>query len=192
VAFFPAVTVVPEGVAVREKSAKKTDNETALLPPPVLVPVTVKFRGFAVFELRLVRVRVLDPPAEIPCGLNVHVTPEPQDKLMAPWNVLGPEAVMVKVAFGEPMRTTLDRALEESEKRGLPVPVTLSPVAVFTAFEVTVMVPVTLPVLLGVKLTPTVQLWPTFKVAGMVGKLGPQLLVSAKPAVAAMLVMVTA
>lgn len=153
VAFFPAVTVVPEGAAVNEKSAKKIANETAVLPPPVLVPVTVKFRGFAVLALRPVRVSVLDPPVETEDGLKVHVAPELQVKLMAPRNVLGPEAEIVKVAVLEPMRITLDRALEESEKTGLPVPDRASDEEVFTAFEVTLTLPVTLPVLVGVKLT---------------------------------------
>jgi hypothetical protein len=41
VALFPAVTVVPEGVADNEKSWKKTDNAMVADCPPAL-PVTVK------------------------------------------------------------------------------------------------------------------------------------------------------
>jgi hypothetical protein len=82
---------------------------------PVLVPLTVKFIGLAVLEVRPVTVRLLDPPTEIEGGLKVHVAPEPQAKAMDPRNVLGPAAAMVKVALVVPMRTTLDRWLEESE-----------------------------------------------------------------------------
>ena len=152
--------------------------------------MTVKFKGFAVLGVRPVRVSVLDPPVVIDDGLKLHVGPELQVKLMAPRKVLGPEAEIVKVAEVEPMRTTLERALEESEKTGLPVPAKFSAV-LFVAFEATLTLPVTLPVLAGVKLTATVQVWLTFKDAGTVGKLGPQLLVSVKPLVALMLVMVT-
>ena len=52
--------------------------------------------------------------------------------------------------------------------------------------------PVSLPVVVGVKLTVMVQAWPTFNAAGMVGKLVPQVLVCPKPPEAVMLVMVTA
>ena len=117
------------------------------------MPETVKFKGFAVLEVRPVRVSVLDPPVGMAFGLKVHVAPELQVKLMDPRNVLGPEAEMVKVVVLDPMRTTLDRAFEESEKTGLPVPVRESAVAVFAAFEVIVTLPVTFPVLVGVKLT---------------------------------------
>lgn len=158
----------------------------------MLVPVTVKLKGFAVLDVRPDTVTVLEPPAETELGLKVHVAPLPHDNAMAPWNVLGAAAEMVKVAVVEPMTRTLDRALEESENTGLPVPASVSDVAVFTAFEVMVRLPVTLPVEAGVKLTAMVQDWPTFNDAATVGKSVPQLLVSPKPFVVAMLVMVTA
>ena len=72
--------------------------------------------------VRPVTVSVLDPPAEIEAGLKLHVAPLLQDNAMDARKVLGPEAEMVKVAVVEPMRTTLDRALEESENTGIPVP----------------------------------------------------------------------
>ena len=111
-ALFPAVTVVPEGVAAKVKSARKTVKEmVAVCPAPV--PVTVKFKGFAVVAVRPVRVSVLDPPAEIEAGLKLHVTALLHDKAMEPRNVLGAEAEIVKFAVLEPMRVTTDRALED-------------------------------------------------------------------------------
>lgn len=189
-ALFPAVTVVPEGVTASEKSAKKTDNET-LAVCPALVPLTVKFNGFAEFAERPVTVSVLDPPAGIDDGLKLHRAPGPQDRLMLLRNVLGPAAEMAKVAVVEPMRTTLDRALEESVKTGFPVPANCS-VAAFTAFDVTWTVPVTLPVDVGVKLTAMVHVWPTLSNAGAMAKLVPQVLVWAKLVPVVMLVIVTA
>ena len=78
---FPASTVVPEGVAESEKSAKKTENVTvAVCPPPV--PETVMFKGFAVVAERPVTVSVLDPPTVIEAGLKVHVAPLAHDREM--------------------------------------------------------------------------------------------------------------
>ena len=135
----------------------------------------------------------LDPPAEIEDGLKLHVAPLLQDSTMEfGRSVLGPKAEMVKDAVVEPMGTILDRALEESEKTGLPVPDSVRPVFAFTAFDVTETLPVVFPEPVGVKLTVTVQLWPTFNDAETVGKLIPQLLVSVKGGVTVMLVMVTA
>jgi hypothetical protein len=91
------------------------------------------------------------------------------------------------------MVTTLDRVLEESEKTELPVPDRASPVDAFTAFDATLRLALTVPEAVGVKFTETVQLWPTFNVAGTVGKLIPQLLVCPKLLErVAMLVIVTA
>jgi hypothetical protein len=75
----------------------------------------VKFNGFAVLDVRLETVSVLDCPAEIEDGLKLHVAPEPQANAMDPKNVLGPEAEIVKVVDLEPMRMTLDLWLEERE-----------------------------------------------------------------------------
>jgi hypothetical protein len=86
------------------------------------VPVTVKFKGFAVVDVRPVTVSVLDCPAEIPAGLKVQVAPLLQDRAMELRNVLGAAAEMVKVAVLEPMVVTFDRALEESVNTGVPVP----------------------------------------------------------------------
>ena len=155
-----------------------------------MVPVTVKFKGFAEVDERPETVRVLDPPAEIEAGLKVHVAPLLQDSAMLLSNVLGPEAEMVKVAVVEPMRITLERALEESVNSGLPVPASCS-VAPFTAFDEIRTLPLILPVVVGVKLTAMVQVWPTFNDAGTVGRSVPQLLDCPKPPAAAMLVMVT-
>lgn len=185
----PAVTVVPEGVAVSEKSAKKIEIVTVpVCPPPV--PVTVRFKGLAVLAVRPDTVSVLDPPTEIEVGLKVHVAPLLQDKAIGDRKLLGPVAAIAKVVAVEPMRITLDRALLESEKTGLPVPVSCS-AGELTAFEVTRTLPVTLPVEVGVKLTEIVQVWPTLNDAGTVGKLVPQSLVSPNPVVAVMSVMVT-
>jgi hypothetical protein len=46
-----------------------------------------------------------------------------------------------------------------------------------TAFDETCTLPVSLPVVVGVKLTAMLQLCPTFNDAGTVGKFGPQLFV---------------
>ena len=84
--------------------------------------MTVKFNGFAVLELRLETVRVLDPPTPTEDGPKLHVAPELQDNATGDRNVLGPAAEMVKVAVLEPMVVTFDRALEESVNTGVPVP----------------------------------------------------------------------
>ena len=141
---------------------------------------------------RPVRVSVLDCPAVIEAGLKLHVEPLLHDKAMDCRKVLGPEAEMVKLAVLEPMRMTLDLWLEEREYSGFPVPVMLSNKFGFTAFDVIWTLPLITPVEAGVKLTAMAQDWPTFKVAGTVGKLVPQLLVSAKPLETVMSVIVTA
>jgi hypothetical protein len=157
------------------------------------VPETVKFKGFAVVAERPVKVSDVDPPAEIEDELKLQVAPEPQDSTMEfGRSVLGPKADMVNSAVVEPIGTILDRALEESENTGLPVPDSESAVVPFTAFDVTATLPVELPDPVGVKLTATVQLWPTFNAAETVGKLIPQLSVSEKGGVTLMLVIVTA
>src|SRR5208282_3476729 len=155
-----------------------------------MLPLTVKFKGFAEVDERPETVTVLDPPAEIEPGLKEHVGPPAQDSEMLPRSVLRPVAEIVKVAVVEPMRTTLDRALEESAKLGLPVPASCN-VGVFTAFEEIRTLPLILPVVVGAKLTEMVQVWPTFNDAGTVGRLAPQLLDCPKLPVAPMLVMVT-
>ena len=158
-----------------------------------MLPTTEKFKGFAEVEERPETVTWLDPPVETVGELKLQVAPPLQLKVMVlAMTVLGPKTEMVKLAVWEPIKTTLDRALEERVKTGLPVPETARPVVPLTALEVTATLPEVLPVALGVKLTATVQLWPTFNDAGTVGKLIPQLLVSAKPCEAVMLVMVTA
>ena len=124
---------------------------------PLLVPLTVKFKGFAVVDERPPRVSVLDPPAGIEVGLKPHDAPLLQVSTMGLKNVLGPDAEMVKVTLFEPIRMTLDRALEESVKTGLPVPVRVSAVIVFAAFDVTWTLPLAVPVAAGVKLTEMVQ-----------------------------------
>ena len=82
---------------------------------PLPVPVTVKFKGFAVVPVSPVTVSALDPPGGIEDGLKLHVAPPVHDRAMEPWKVLGAEAEIVKFAVLEPMRVTTDRALEESE-----------------------------------------------------------------------------
>jgi hypothetical protein len=153
--------------------------------------VTVKFKGLAVLAFNPVRVSALDPPGGIAEGLKVQEAPVLQPKVMAPWRVLGAAAEIVKLAVLEPIRITLDRALEESENTGLPVPASWSAALVVTALDAIATLPVTFPVLMGLKLTKMVQVWPTFRVAGTVGKLLPQVLVCAKPDPTVMLVIVT-
>ena len=189
-ALFPAVTVVPEGDAAREKSAKKIANATLEdCKPPV--PVTVKFRGFAEFAVRPVTLRVLDPPTGTELGLKEHVTVLLQDKPTVPRYVLGPETEREKVALAVPMRTTLARWLEERVKTGFPVPDKLIIELEFDAFDAMPTLPVIFPELVGVKLTAMVHDWPTFNEAGTVGKLVPQVVVTPKFTVVEMFVMVT-
>jgi len=95
VALFPAVTVVPDGVADRVKSAKKIVNATDEVWL-LLVPVTVKLNGFAEVEDNPVTVTWLDPPAEMEDELKVHTTEVLHFRMMEPVrSVLGPDAVMV-------------------------------------------------------------------------------------------------
>lgn len=62
----------------------------------LLVPVTVKFKGFAELAERPVTVTVLDPPAEIEEELKEQVAPLLQDRMMEFCrSVLGPEAEIV-------------------------------------------------------------------------------------------------
>ena len=62
----------------------------------MLVPVTVKFRGFAEVGERPEIETTLDPPAEIDEGLKTHVTPVLQDRTMEFCrSVLGPAAEIV-------------------------------------------------------------------------------------------------
>jgi hypothetical protein len=186
----PAVTVVPEGVAAIVKSAKKMVIETEAVCPAAL-PVTTRFRGFADVADSPVTESVLDCPGEMVLGLKLHVAPEEQDKVMGFVNVLGPAAEIEKVAVVVPIRSSDDRAFVDSENSGFPVPDSSND-GELTALELTMTLPVMLPVVVGAKLTETVQVWPAFKVAGAVGRLVPQLLVTPNPAVPAMLVMVTA
>ena len=190
---FPAVTVVPLGVAAMEKSAKNNVKATDAVCA-LLVPVTVKFKGFAEVADSPVTVRTVDDPADIEVVPKLHVTPLLQlSRIEFCRRVLGPVAEIVNCACWLPTRSTLERLLEERENTEVPVPASASPVDPFTALESTVTLPDSLPDPVGLKFTETVQLCPTFKVAGTVGKLGPQLLVSPKLALEArMLVMVTA
>ena len=177
---FPAVTVVPLGVAAMEKSEKNNVKATDAVWL-LLVPVTVKFKGFAEVCDNPVTVRTVDEPAESEVLAKLHVTPLLQLRLIEFCRrVLGPVAEIVNSACWVPTRSTLDRLLEEREKLAVPVPVSTSPLAPLTALEVTSTLPDSIPDPVGVKFTEIVQLCPTFKVAGTVGKLGPQLLVSAK------------
>jgi hypothetical protein len=189
VALFPAVTVVPVGVEAIEKSAKKTDSETVVVCWAD-VPVTVRFNGFALVGERPVTLSVLDCPAAIEEGVNVQVAPLLHDRAIGLVKVVGAAAETVKEAVEEPMMVVIDRALAESENSESPVPDRLS-ADVDTALDVIWTLPVTVPVLVGVKLTITVHACPTFKVAGTVGKFVPQLFVCANPPAAVMLVIVT-
>ena len=120
---------------------------------PLAVPVTVRFKGFAVDELRPVTVSTLDCPAGIEPGVKVQVALLLQDSATFPRKVLGPAAEMVKVAVLEPIRVTFDRALEERENSGVPVPDSSREMLGLVALDVICTEPVTLPVEVGVKLT---------------------------------------
>src|ERR1019366_5501298 len=145
-----------------------------------------------VVALRLETATWLDPPAEIELELKLHVTPELQVSTTEFGRmVLGPRAETVNWADVVPIMTTFERELAASEKIALPVPDNLKAEAACTALEVTVTLPMTAPELVGEKLTLMAQLCPTFKVAGMVGKLVPQLFVCVNSTGAVMLVSVT-
>jgi hypothetical protein len=180
-------------VAVNPKSAKKIVNATDAVWS-LLVPITVKLKGFAELDERPVTVATVDVPGEIEGELKMHTTLVLHLRMMEfCLTVLGPEAVIVNCAVWVPTISTCDRVLEEREKTELPVPARVRLVAPFTASEATVTAALRFPEALGVKLTETEQLWPAFRVAGVMGKLIPQLLVCAKVLeMTEMLVMVTA
>ena len=187
---FPATTVVPEGVAVSVKSAKKIVKEIAAVCPAE-VPVAVKFRGFAEVAESPETVRVLDCPGRTDAGLNAQVAELLQDSAMVPPTVLDAATEIVKVAVFEPMGITLDRAFDDREKDGVPVPERLTTTFDCTAVEVMLMDPLTFPVVLGVNEIEIVHACPTFRTVGVVGKF-PQVLVSAKLPPEVILVRVTA
>lgn len=125
----PAVTEArggDGGVCESEKSEKKIARDTVVVWLP-LVPVTVKSTGDAgpgleTFDERPLTVSSLVWPAVIEVGLKLHVAPLLHERLMVPRNELGAEAPIVNVVELVPMRSRVDRALVESEKTALPVP----------------------------------------------------------------------
>src|SRR5574337_489332 len=120
-------------------------------------------------------------------GLKVHV-PVVQARVIAPWNVLGADAVTVNVVDFVPINRTLDLTLDESVNTALPVPESDTPCGLLTASSSIVSPPVRAPVDVGVKVTLMLHEAPTLRTVGRV----PQVLVSAKSPLVAMLLMLMA
>src|ERR1017187_2761058 len=137
VATFPAVTVVPKGVAESEKSAKKIVKATVAVCWPE-VPVTVRFSGLALEGVSPLTVRLLACPAVIVEGLNAQVTLLPPQLSVMPWpNDVGAVAATLKFVEVVPIATTLDRVLAERLKAAAPFPDSDTDVVGLAALEVT-------------------------------------------------------
>jgi hypothetical protein len=157
-ALLPEATEVPDGVAVSVKSEKKMVNEIDD-DWVLLLPVTVRFKGLAETAESPVTVTTLDPPGEIALGLKLQVTWVLQVRAMVVRRpVLGPSAVTWNWVDELPMGTMLDRALAESVKMELPVPVKGKVTGLLTAFEIMPMLALSVPEPVGVKDTEIVQL----------------------------------
>ena len=90
----PEMIVSSAGDAESEKSAnRRTRGSVAVCDP--LVPLTVKLYGFGVAPLRPLTDSVLLCPVKMVAGLNVHVVPVEQDKVMLPVKALGADAETV-------------------------------------------------------------------------------------------------
>ena len=164
----PAATEVPRGVAESVKSAKKIERASDAVCPP-LVPVIVKFRGFAELAVRPLTVRVLVWPGGTVVGLKVQVAPDPQPSATFPRKELGAEAATLNVAEVLPIRRTLERVLAESVNCAIPVPESVTATA-FAALDRILRLPVRLPLPVGLKVIEMVQAWPTLRTSGVVGR----------------------
>lgn len=189
----PAVTDLRTGDAESEKSEKKIAKETLaaweLLACAVpTVPVTVKFKGFALVAERPRTVTVLLCPAVIDAGSKAQVAPEEQESAISLTKELGAEAETVKVVEVVPITTVLDRALVEREKIVFPVPVSGTPWGLPAASSLMSRVPLRVPLPVAVNVTLTVQLAPTLRTLGRF----PQVLVCAKSPLMLIAVRVTA
>lgn len=105
--------MVPNGVAEREKSAKKIAKARVTVCCPD-VPVTVRFNGLALDAVSPVTVTTLDCPAVIVVGLKAQVAPLPPQVSEMLWpNEVAAEAATVNVVEVVPIVTTLDRVFAE-------------------------------------------------------------------------------
>ena len=138
--------------------------------------------GFAVVEVRPLTVNVLVPPGAMDAGLNEHVGPEAQAKLILPVKLLGAVAWMVNWADPVPIKTVEELDAAESEKFESPVPVSEMACGVLAASSAMLTEPVLAPVPVGVNVMETTQL-------ALTARLVPQVFVSAKSPVDVMLVM---
>ena len=127
----------------------------------VLPPVTVRVTVSPEIEASPVTVSVLVFPALIVVGLNAQATEEllEHDKLMSCAYPEGEEAEMVKVAESVPRGCIVEVTSEEIENSATATPVRLTLCGLFAALSVidrpAVIVPA--PVLIGVKVTATLQ-----------------------------------
>lgn len=183
---WPALRDASGGVAVIEKSCKKIFSER-LAVFAVLVPVTAKFRGFAVSADRPLTVRTELWPGMIEAGLNEHVAPE-QARPILDVKLLAADAEIVKVVEAVPTRMLLDKLLAESVKTPPPAPDSKTDCGLPAALSVIMSVPAADPDLVGVKVMLSTQLAPALRMLGCT----PHVLVSLKSPVALMALIVIA
>jgi len=115
----------------------------------------------------IVEVLPLPPLAEIVVGLNAHVVPAEQARLMAPVNALapvGPFASMTKVVWVLPMITGLLAVGEVSVKAAAPIPVSATVWGLPVALSLMLNVPFRVLLAVGSKYTYMEQLCPTVRV----------------------------
>ena len=114
--------------------------------------------GFELVAESPLTVSALDCPGLIEVGLNAHVAPDSQERVMALVKLLGAEVVTVKVVDAVPIRTVLEVLAAESEKTGAPLPVSETACGLPEALSVIVSDPVRLPVAVGLNVTVKIQL----------------------------------
>ena len=196
----PASIVALAGVAAMVKSANCTDSESMAVDVPeaavlellvvwlvaATVPVTEKLRSDDVTAARFPTVRVLDCPGEIEAGSKAQVAGATlvQPRTMEPVNALLDDAESVKRACEVPSRTVTELWLAVSVKEKALLPLRLAVWGLPAALSLTGSVPVAVPVCCGVKVTLIEQLAPP-------ATLAPQLFVSPKLPVVAMLAMLS-
>jgi hypothetical protein len=119
-------------------------------------------KGFGVEEERLLSVSVELWPETIEDGLKAQV-PTVQVSVIDPVKPLAAEAVTVKVVEVLPMKVLPTGVEEESENKAAPVPESAAVCGLPTAVSLTLRLPESAPLPVGVKVTLTEQLWPTLR-----------------------------
>lgn len=126
-----------------------------------LVPVTLKFSGFAVEPLRLLSVRVLDCPAKIVEGEKEQVKEAGQPRVILPAKLPGAAAVIGNVAEVEPTTMVDFGADEDSVNSATPVPDRTTVCGLPLALSAMESVPGRAPLAIGWNETLAEQLSPT-------------------------------